>query len=200
MKVYIGPYVNWIGPYQVADWLQKFGVSEEKCHEIGERLSKTWFGDLLQWIHNQKKRKISVRIDKYDTWNADNTLAHIILPMLMQLRQDKHGAPFVDNDDVPEELRDTDEEAVLATTHGDVTEKHFQRWDWVMNEMIWSFEQELDDSLEMSYFYFPENEDLDIALSPDSKSTYDRDGHMAYMKRKQNGFRLFGKYYSSLWD
>jgi hypothetical protein len=28
------------------------------------------------------ERKIDVRIDKYDTWNMDSTLAYIILPML----------------------------------------------------------------------------------------------------------------------
>jgi hypothetical protein len=29
MRVKIGPYRNWVGPYQLADLLQKFGVSKD---------------------------------------------------------------------------------------------------------------------------------------------------------------------------
>ena len=37
----------------------------------------------------------------------DHTLAMIIVPMLKQLKETKHGAPFVDDEDVPEELKST---------------------------------------------------------------------------------------------
>jgi hypothetical protein len=32
-------------------------------------------------------RKIDVDIEQFDTWSLDHTLAHIILPALMQLRE-----------------------------------------------------------------------------------------------------------------
>ena len=36
---------------------------------------------------------VDVRIDKQDTWSMDYTLAHVILPMLIQLKETKHGSP-----------------------------------------------------------------------------------------------------------
>ena len=61
MKVYIGPYRNWWGPYQLANLLQKVGVSDDRCDKIGEWLSDTWVDDLCQWIDSKEKRKIKVR-------------------------------------------------------------------------------------------------------------------------------------------
>ena len=55
-------------------------------------------------------QEVKVRIDYWDTWNMDVSLAHIILPMLKQMVDDKQGAPNVDCEDVPEELRVTDAE------------------------------------------------------------------------------------------
>ena len=48
-----------------------------------------------------KEQKVNVQIDKWDTWNMDATLAHIIVPMLKQLKATKHGAPYVADEDVP---------------------------------------------------------------------------------------------------
>jgi len=54
-----------------------------------------------------KQRKISVQIDPWDTWSADHTLALIIAPVLQKMKDDKQGAPHVDDADVPEHLRST---------------------------------------------------------------------------------------------
>jgi len=68
-----------------------------------------------------KAQKVNVHIDKWDTWSMDATLAHIIVPMLKQLKATKHGAPLVELEDVPEHLRSekTDEYGVDST--------HFER-------------------------------------------------------------------------
>ena len=42
---------------------------------------------------NKGKRKMSIKIDKWDSWNADHTLAIIIHPVLVQLKKDTHGYP-----------------------------------------------------------------------------------------------------------
>ena len=105
MKVYIGPYKNWIGPYQLANMIPF--ISEDTSEKIGDWLSKTWVNDFCEWYYSKLKRKIKVRIDKYDTWSMDNTLALIILPMLKQLKETKHGSPLVDDEDVPEHMRHT---------------------------------------------------------------------------------------------
>src|ERR1035438_9649523 len=39
------------------------------------------------------KRKISVRIDKWDTWALDHSLALIIVPCLKQLKKQYQGLP-----------------------------------------------------------------------------------------------------------
>jgi hypothetical protein len=95
--------------------------------------------------------------------------------MLKQLNKVKHGAPIVDDEDVPEELRSTS--APPKEDIWDTDANHFKRWDWVMNEMIWAFEYKLKDT------------DLD-----------DIDIWEANAVRAKNGFGLFGKYYEALWD
>jgi len=140
-----------------------------------------------------------VKIDKWDTWSMDYTLSYIIVPMLKQLKETKHGAPNVDDEDVPEELRSTS--ALKKEDEYDVDDNHFKRWDWVLNEMIWSFEENLDHNSEEKYF---DHSDVDITdhavFGQLHKIKIDHVGLDAHQKRKANGFRLFGKYYSGLWD
>jgi hypothetical protein len=94
-----------------------------------------------------------VKIDNYDTWNMDSTLSPIILPMLRQLKKDKHGAPYVDDADVPTNLRSTTPAAKKAKKEpGDTDGNHFKRWDWILDEMIWAFEELVDDTWEEQYF------------------------------------------------
>jgi hypothetical protein len=114
----------------------------------------------------------------------DHTLAPIILPMLVQLRATKHGAPMVDMKDVPKELRATKKQLDAYGKNGDVDPKHFDRWDWIMDEMIWAFEQKCRDDWMEDYYY----------------NKWDQEGVKAHQDRMSNGFRLFGKYYENLWD
>jgi len=139
---------------------------------------------LYNWFGYSPKQKTSIRIDNYDTWSMDHTLAPIILPMLVQLKETKHGAPMVDMEDVPKELRATKAQQNKYAKGGDVDPKHFERWDWIMDEMIYAFDCKA-------------NKD-DVYMRFDVKKK------LAGMKIEQdriaNGFRLFGKYYESLWD
>ena len=237
MKVYIGPYENWFGPHQLAEklcfwvkdvededgfkskprWVHNFGEwlahgNIEPEAEVGEIRSitrerpSTWLYRLLLWIDSKKKRKIKIRIDRWDTWGMDNTLAHIILPMLKQLKATAHGAPYVDDEDVPERLRST--AAPPKENDYDTDDNHFKRWDWVLDEMIFAFESELDDSWEDQFrtgeynFSFKklENGMSEMLRDPEDTSKTDWEGKKAYQNRISNGFRLFGKYYQSLWD
>jgi hypothetical protein len=182
MKVYIGPYRDWIGPYQLADLLQHVGVSEDKCHEIGRWLSKTWVDTACNWVHSKKKRKIKVRIDGYDIWSMDHTLGMIILPMLKLIRADNHGAGMIADDDVPEELKSTS--APPREHEHDTDDFVFDRWNYALDQMIFSFESTQDDNVwEDKYFV----------------NGFDREGYMAQQAIIANGFRLFGKYFQALW-
>jgi len=204
MKVYLGPYRNWIGPYQIADKIPF--ISEDTQFKIGTWLADTWVNDLCHWIYkNIGDRTIKVRIDKYDTWSMDNTLAHIILPMLKQLKETKHGSQWVDDEDVPPHMRHGDRDGHDNWVH--------YKWDWILNEMIFAFESKVDDSWEEQFFHGePEyewelvsgSEDEDDAMYKQNQLNpdywVDFEGMKEYNNRIQNGFRLFGKYYQGLWD
>jgi hypothetical protein len=113
----------------------------------------------------------------------DDTLAMIILPMLKQLKATKHGSPSVADEDVPEELRFAASE---DPGHEFETDSNWhKRWDWVMDEMIWAFEQMVEDGNDDIYF---KNGILDVK------------GWKAHNKRIDNGTRLFGVYFRGLWD
>ena len=164
--------------------------------------------DGLQWVYNHtinlyldklSSQKIKVRIDKYDTWSMDNTLAPIILPMLKQLRATKHGSPMVDMKDVPKELRATKKHHADSQETGDVDPYFFDRWDWVMGEMIWAFEQKCRDNWQDD-FYGDYTEDPKNGAMVGSFEWIDHDGMKAHQTRMTNGFKLFGKYYENLWD
>lgn len=141
-------------------------------------------------------RQIDIRIDKFDTWSMDHTLALIIVPMLKQLKATKHGAPYVADEDVPEHLRST---AAPPLENGwDVDDNHFKRWDWVLDEMIWAMEQIVKD--DESEFYDHSEVDNTSIDSWVKSMKIDREGLQAYHERIQNGCRLFGVHFQNLWD
>jgi len=203
MKVKIGPYKTWWGPYQIAQLIPF--VSEDTHDKVGEFLANTWLNDICEWINNfGGNQKIKVRIDKYDTWNMDRTLAHIIIPMLKQLKETKHGSAMVDDEDLPPHMQHGD-------PYGDDNWVHY-RWEWVLKEMIWAFENLTDDSWEDQFVHGTPiyvdtllDDDGNYYQQPQIKQTnpdywVDREGIKEYNNRISNGFRLFGKYYRSLWD
>lgn len=241
MKVRIGPYRSWFGPYQLAealcfwvrdqpdeygfprkpDWVHRFGEwlahgSVEPEPRVGEIRSwdldrhETWLYRFLKWIHDRRQRHIQIQIDPWDTWSMDHTLAMIVLPMLRQLHATKHGAPFVDDEDVPEHLRSTAAPALSQEEKdsGHPDANHFDRWDWVLDEMIWAFEQELQEDAESCFYSGKidwQSKTLDNGMSemlhgPNHTFEIDHAGLEVWQARKQNGFRLFGRYYQSLWD
>lgn len=145
----------------------------------------------------EQERKVRIRIDKWDTWNMDHTLALIIVPMLKQLHSTKHGAPLVDDEDVPEHLRST--AAPPKENDYNIDDNHFKRWDWVIEEMIWSMEQiVLDD--DGRFYDHSEVDESQGLMQQVKKIKVDREGLHQYQQRIQNGCRLFGKYFQSLWD
>ena len=81
--------------------------------------------------------------------------------------------------------------------NGETDENFFKRWEWVLDEMIWAFEQKTIDWEEQYYGEWVE--DKSNLLGGRHAST-DYDGLKAHQARMSNGFRLFGKYYENLWD
>jgi hypothetical protein len=211
MYVKIGKFKSWWGPYQICDLLKHFGVSDDTCYKLGEKLADTFINDICNWIESKRKRNVKVRIDDYDVWSMDSTLAYIILPMLKKLKRQQHGSPHTDDADVPENLRSAN--APKKENDWDTDMWHFERWDWILDEMIWTFEQIHPDSdWEMQYhtgnidiLWKPvkvENgeEMSEMTKGPEDTHVFDKEGWMAHQARISNGLRLFGAYYQGLWD
>jgi hypothetical protein len=227
MKIYINNYRDhWLSPYTILEkvfFWREIDYDEPIIERWVDRLNPFSVG--LQKILDIIHPKINyVKIDRWDTWSLDHTLAEIALPMLKQLQATKHGSPLVELEDVPEELRGTSTEEydyqmtfdfyAEARKEKDVDyELVHKRWDWVLNEIIFAFEHKVDDSWEDAY----RSGEIDIVWVKEEKTyngqqitrmergpndTYvcDYDGIQKIHTRMENGFRLFGKYYEGLWD
>lgn len=148
-----------------------------------------------------------VHIDRWDVWNMDTTLARIVHPMLLKLKEQKHGSPMVDDEDVPNELKSTN--APPKENDWDTDDFHHDRWDWVLDEIIWTFSQlqKGDNGDSMFYsgnadIFFEPNEDgkfFEMKRGPKDTFRVDEEGKKAHYKRIENGLRLFAKYYFGLW-
>lgn len=139
------------------------------------------------------QQKVDVKIDKWDTYSLDETLAHIIHPALVQLRQQSQSYPG-DKDIALEAPLDYDTDEL--------------RWDWMLGEMIFAFKSKLYDWGEeftsgvwdMELVDKIEPGQMEMKQGPNHTYKIDSDGMKKYQARINNGFRLFGKYYEHLWD
>lgn len=154
-----------------------------------------------------KERVVRIRIDDYDLWGMCENISAILVPMLERLKEIKHGGPIVNDEDVPEDLRDAH---LPKENDWDTGIHHFEKWDWVLSEMIWAFKQDTFDSEEQ--FHSGKTEFLQIeeklgdeivcrlVRGPNDTHVYDKEGHASHMARMAEGRRLFAKYYHALWD
>jgi hypothetical protein len=219
MKVYMNKYkYHWLSPYTICEkicWWREIDYDEPWVKQVVKVLDPVMilWQDFLDFVDP----KINyVKIDPWDTWSMDSTLTPIILPMLKQLREHKHGAPSTEDEDVPANLRSTTPAAQKAKKESwDSDGNHFKRWDWIMDEMIWAFEQLADDSWEEQYFtgksdivWVPSKEldangrplTYEMKKGPGDTRKYDKKGYAKHSARIDNGLRLFGKYFRALWD
>jgi hypothetical protein len=226
MKVNIGPYRDGIRVYKWEDkWLERnhgkryYDVEEEDYTFTDKVVVKTVAG--IQWaldktinVFLNRKRKIDIRIDYYDVWSMDHTLSMIVHPMLLKLKEVKHGSPFVDDEDVPEHLRSTAAPELTQDQkdYGHTDALFHDRWAWVLDEMIYAFASNLDDDWD-DQFETGVRDYLDIEEphpkfgkvysmkeGPNHTFKIDTEAMKAGWARRKNGMRLFGKYYNNLWD
>jgi len=223
MKVYINKYRHhWISPYTIL----KTVCFWERDDDVFYDHEDTGTGPYVKWVDRLTpvctalhkfldfvNPKIDyIKINPWDTWSMDHTLGAIALPMLRQLQATKHGSPFVDDADVPDELKSTS--APAKENEWDTDDNHHKRWDWVLAEMIFAFEHKLDDSWEdafrtgkMSHKTVACKWDANGKATlykweelPDHTYKYDHEAAKLVHGRIQRGFELFGKYYQNLWD
>ena len=124
---------------------------------------------------HRKNRAFNIHIDDFDVWSLDYTLACIIHPALIRLKETKHGYPELWED-------------AMVTHHNYDRQLHFyfideevetkyliDKWNVIMDKMIYSFEQIVKDKL----FDITDQKQLDEI---------------------QEGIDLFAEHYTSLWD
>lgn len=226
MKINIGPYRYDLIPVRSWERSYEHFRSDKYYHDEDEW---NWFDRIIykmfdglayifrpinRWSNN-RERNIKIRIDGYDVWSADNTLAMIIHPTLVKLKEVQQGACHVDPEDVPEHLRPSEEP---NDENGYVDNTHFDRWNYVLDEMIWAFEQSAKHDRGDDQFHH-NIEQLEMISTPcednpklssigfnyqkdPAKPKYwvDDEGKKLHYDRINNGLRLFAKYYFSLWD
>jgi hypothetical protein len=236
VKVYLSkPRSHWISPYTLIDYAF-FWTDWSKCSRSKEYIPDEqqidhpkWVEKLsdkiepvskaIQWVLNKIHPPIEyVKIDYWDVWSMDSTLSPIILPMLKQLKKVKHGSGYVDLEDVPEHLRytshqDWDDNRSFDFYNEDVPKGPdvHTRYDWMLDELIWTFEQLADEDNGEGQFW-EEHGEIDWSEHPEDKgktsrplrwlkeSKVDWEGLRKHQERVSNGVRLFGKYYQTLWD
>jgi hypothetical protein len=156
------------------------------------------------------KQKVDIRIDRWDTWNMAETLADIILPMLIQLRNTKHGSPSdmrhfyeTTNYQYPQLCFDfykKDDKRADELGH--------KEWTEIMDKMIWSFEQITDRDRDAKFHtgnidivWTPTQNGASVmGRGPNDTHQFDIKGFTEYNEKIQEGLDLFGKYYRNLWD
>ena len=106
MKIYINkPKDNWLSPYTIAEKIvfwREINYDEPLVRNITKYLGLgcicNWLYDIRSFINRDIKY---IKIDRWDAWSIEHTLSPIILPILKELKRVKHGAPFIDDEDVP---------------------------------------------------------------------------------------------------
>jgi hypothetical protein len=133
----------------------------------------------------------------------DRTLASIIAPMLRQLKETKHGFPYTYLEDAPHIPNDTNEEYQFGDDdNGGYSEA---RWSYILDEMIFAFETLTNDDWDLQFHKDEdwEEEEVDTDYGKGITRIPKNDvieRRQAFEARMDNGFRLFGRYYRSLWD
>jgi len=164
-------------------------------------------------------RRVDVEIEKFDTYSLDHTLAHIILPALLQLKATKMGIPAEFGDAGGNDYDSQDSFDFYKEDRDWAFDEKCKEWELVLDKMIWSFQQILLDEYEKTYHHGkPEydwvknDEKIVNPLNGQPEETftmvdknpgehwYDHAGHAEHENRIQEGLELFGKYYRHLWD
>lgn len=165
-------------------------------------------------IRNYLKKgpqRIDIKIDPYDTWNLDATLAKIIYPMLVQLRDNMHGVPndFANVGGEDHSLQQAFD--FYTETVDDSFKQGVEKWKDCIDKMIWSFNQIAYHDYDSLYHHGIPNYDWQpdnssgkkmfklVDRNPD-EHWYDYVGHQLHEEKIQEGLNLFAKYYRNLWD
>lgn len=135
---------------------------------------------------SKARRTIRVKIDVWDTWSLNHTLALIIAPALRKFKKANNGVPGSLMDLSHHETMEWNS-AAFKKAERKASDRADKEWDRILDVMIWSFEEVAAD-----------NPSEPIITKFKDKRQWRRRSD-AYHKRLDEGFALFGKWYGALW-
>lgn len=175
--------------------------------------------EITRWKTNSKYdkwrkgsvKKCVVEVGYGDEWNADWTIATIVLPLLKKLKEKKQGAPFVDEGDVPEHLRPLGSVSKDDPNFPWKDENFFKRWEYALDEMIFAMQEIANDNENEPPYHTKQGEMLfgeidavtgfgEITFEGWETTPESVAANKAYHERIRKGCMLFGKYFQSLWS
>lgn len=154
------------------------------------------------------ERRVDIKIDNFDTWNLDHTMAMILYPALIQLKEVKHGVPSEFAEVGGEDWISQQSFDFYTETNAECFDLGVARWNETLDKMIWSFQQLCLDDYTDKYHHGEmkmgwketTNGMSEMVDENPSEHWYDAVGAMLHEERIQEGLALFGKHYRSLWD
>jgi hypothetical protein len=153
----------------------------------------------------KENRKIKVVIEDHDTWSLDSTLAKVIYPALVAFKKARKKMPGVPMAYLKDEETDkSGNHTNAAVDRGDA------RFEDDLNKMIWSFREIAEEYPGESQFFmkngketkwkrFTKNNKHMGSELVETGLEYDKEGHQVYQNRIDEGVKLFGENYRSLW-
>jgi len=179
MKIKIGKYKNWLGPYQLAeklcfwakkdvdeygfkhtaDWVHKFGDIIAHGHIVSkEESDRSLFStdvDRETWIYKlliwiDSKRHRDIQIH-IDKWDTWSMDSTLALIIVPMLKQLRNTTHGYPSDFIVN-VNDYSRQKSFEGNGFEIDEDAgFDEWKDTLNKMIWAFEQVLDDNWEEQY-------------------------------------------------
>jgi hypothetical protein len=162
--------------------------------------------NLGRYNTGKQRRELEVKIHEWDTWCADNTLARIIHPLIVQLKKDKSGIP---GQLCPYVEGESDEEGEKRM------EEARKRWEEILDKIIFAMRSIAtgDDGDEPWYKRMPgktrkqmmermhERLFKNLPYTEEEEEVYKRRNEhvMEHSAKVQEGCELLGKYFRNLW-
>src|SRR3990170_2491563 len=149
-----------------------------------------------------KKRKEEVRIDEWDTFSLDHTLALIIYPALVKFKEARKKMPGVSSPffEYGDEL---DEHGHHTRKALNIAEKRYIKF---INECIWAFGEIARNNPGEKKFFKKNGKKRKTKKLENGGSEiietgldFDKEGHTKYYKRLEAATEAFGKNFQTFW-
>lgn len=210
MKAYIGKYPRRLQSNMSLAWYRWVTndcvVNDSDISRINKMIESILdvVDDALQAVFNvcynkpfidNRDRTIRIKIHDDDLFNLDHTISILVVELLSAfIENGQTGSPSIDADDVPDGMAN-------SLLH--------DKWNYVLNEMLWAFEQHKIQTWEDQYCSgevdlvrekIEGTDYCEIKKGPNDTFKVDHEGVQKHHERIENGLRLFAKYFGGLWD